>query len=815
MRALPSSARIYLVVMCVAGLAATCWVTALYIPGSQASVSEMLLFTALGIVLGGKKVSVLKHLLSEEAGSINLGFAVTFAALIRLGPSFAIVVGALTALCSCLYPRRHQAYQLCFNVALVAFETAVGGIIFLVVNHWTMELQPLPTFMGILGAILFIYAIDTIGVSVMIGLCTENKALTFWKNTFLCTAPSYFAAATLGALSILLLKENTGVMLLFITPLSYLSYISYKGYMARSAEKQQHFEALQVNQEQLAELYLATIKSLALAIDAKDQYTHQHILRVQTYSVAIAKKMGLEGNELEAVNTGALLHDIGKLGVPEYVLLKPGRLTDDEFDKIKKHPEIGAAILDPVEFPWPVLPVVRHHHEKFDGTGYPDGLAGEDIPLTARIMAVADVYDALTSTRSYRKGWTHEKAKESIISDAGTHFDPQVVEAFAAIIDNVVAKMAFNGEGPLAIKASTEVNDKAGLAAREISRASSELWALYEVAQSLSTSLGVQETVNILAHKLAAIFPDASTSFLLKEPDSLLHVIAAAGLNRDYLLGAYTFKSGTASVNVLEQKTSYLGEFDAEDLMLMTSEYEPWWPVQTALIVPIVYEGEALGTINLYHQQEDAFSDHDKDLLEMIAERSALALYNGMLYERTKSHAIKDPLTDLFNIRHLTEEVDKRCQDHSLEGSQPAKFALLCLDIDSFKPINDNFGHQKGDEVLREVARLITEAAPSESVVCRYGGDEFLILLDGADRANAVEVASKIERSVQGYDPNLVHYKLGSLRIDVSIGFACFPEDGKDCTSLISFADTNMYQEKTEHKLGVLAAKNDRKSAAA
>jgi diguanylate cyclase (GGDEF)-like protein len=389
------------------------------------------------------------------------------------------------------------------------------------------------------------------------------------------------------------------------------------------------------------------------------------------------------------------------------------------------------------------------------------------------------------------------------------------VDAFAAIIDNVVAKMAFNGEGPLAPEKTTELSDKAGLAAREISRASSELWALYEVAQSLSTSLGVQETVNILAHKLEAIFPDASTSFLLKEADGTLKVIAAAGLNRDYMLGAYTFKPGTASVNVVEGKTSYVGEFDAEDLMLMTSEYEPWHPVQTSLIVPIVYQGEALGTINLYHQQEDAFSEHDKDLLEMIAERSALALYNGMLYERTKSHAIKDPLTGLFNIRHLTEEVDTRCQAHTLEGNPPARFALLCLDIDSFKPINDNFGHQKGDEVLREVARIITEAVPEQSVVCRYGGDEFLILLDGAERDQAVEVASQIERGVQAYDPNLVHYKLGSLRIDVSIGLACFPEDGKDCTSLISFADTNMYQEKTEHKLGVLAAKNERKSAAA
>ena len=149
--------------------------------------------------------------------------------------------------------------------------------------------------------------------------------------------------------------------------------------------------------------------------------------------------MGLHGPELEGLKTGALLHDIGKLGVPEYVLLKPGRLTDEEFAKVKKHPEIGAAILDPVDFPWPVLPVVKYHHEKWDGSGYPEGLKGEEIPLTARILAVGDVYDALTSNRSYRHAMTHEEALETIREGVGTHFDPKVAEAFFDVIEDVVA----------------------------------------------------------------------------------------------------------------------------------------------------------------------------------------------------------------------------------------------------------------------------------------------------------------------------------------------------------------------------------------
>jgi len=188
------------------------------------------------------------------------------------------------------------------------------------------------------------------------------------------------------------------------------------------------------------------VGGVALAIDAKDQYTHQHILRVQRYAVAAAKQMGLTGNELEGLNTGALLHDIGKLGVPEYVLLKPGRLTDEEFEKIKKHPEIGAAILDPVEFPWPVLPVVKYHHERWDGTGYPHATRREEIPLCGRIVALADVYDALTSRRVYKPKLSHETARCMIMDSGGTHFDPDVVAAFARVEEEFLAVRMRYGE---------------------------------------------------------------------------------------------------------------------------------------------------------------------------------------------------------------------------------------------------------------------------------------------------------------------------------------------------------------------------------
>ena len=511
--------------------------------------------------------------------------------------------------------------------------------------------------------------------------------------------------------------------------------------------------------------------------------------------------MGITGVELEAINTGALLHDIGKLGVPEYILLKPGRLTDEEFAKIKKHPEIGAAILDPVEFPWPVLPVVRSHHEKWDGTGYPDGLKGEDIPRTARILAVADVYDALTSSRSYRSAWTHERACEVIRKDRGTHFDPEIADAFLGVIEEVVVQMAEEGDGPLVIaeasgKASANPTDQA---ARAIHRASSELWALYEVVQTLSSSLGLDETLEILSHKLEAILPGTAVVFLLRGADTAgMGVRAAVGPNREYFTGARTLGPASTSLQVMASRVTYLGGYDADDLLLTSSQSAQWVALQTCLIVPVVHQGEVLGTINLYHPDEDAFSAHDQQLLETIAERAATALYNGLLFDRTRSHAVTDPLTGLHNIRHITQHVEDRCRD-----GQP--FALLCLDLDSFKPINDNFGHQKGDQVLRDLSALFLGSVREGDIVARYGGDEFLVYVHGGGPDAAASLAARIQGAVESYEPGLLHPRLGALHLGVSIGWGCFPADGSDFTALIAAADSAMYREKTERKLGKLA----------
>ena len=198
----------------------------------------------------------------------------------------------------------------------------------------------------------------------------------------------------------------------------------------------------------MADLHLRTIEALAIAIDAKDEVTHDHVRRVQIYATGLARLFGLSESEIEALKAGALLHDIGKLAVPDYILNKPGSLTPAEFDKMKVHTIVGAEILERVGFPYPVVPVVRHHHERWDGRGYPDGLRGDQIPITARILTVADCFDAVREDRQYRKAMTREQAIQLLRDGSGTMFDPTVIGVFLDHLEDFEAEIRENRVEP-------------------------------------------------------------------------------------------------------------------------------------------------------------------------------------------------------------------------------------------------------------------------------------------------------------------------------------------------------------------------------
>ena len=814
MKSLPPQAATYLVAISVCGSLCLVYAPFLMHADKHAVLWQTAVFLVLGVFAGRMKLHLVRNSKENESGSITLGFAISLAALIQCGPGAAIVVSAATCLAGCIFPELQELHQIIFNVALGCLEAGGGGLVYVLLNKLIIGSPDMREFGAVTGAATTFFLVNTVGVAQIIALCQKQKLKKIWLSNFLWMAPGYVAAACVTAFATLLFTSNFSAVLLFVVPVIFLVYQFYVGHVERVEEKEKYIEDIQLSEEHLAELYLQTIKSLALAIDAKDRYTHQHILRVQRYSVAIAKQMGLTGSDLEAVNTGALLHDIGKLGVPEYVLMKPGRLTPEEFDKIKQHPEIGAAILDPVEFPWPVLPVVRHHHEKWDGTGYPDRLKGEEIPLNARIMAVADVYDALTSSRSYRQAWTHERAVATITKDVGTHFDAVVVEAFLKVIDDVVQQMALDGEGPLVPRTTraAEPEDKTAAAAKAISRTSAELWALYEVAQTMASSVGTREVVEYLARKLEKTFPGALCVVFTKAPNAeKLECAAASGINREFFCSASTINPKSLSWQTMIAGTPYVGEYDVDDLMLASVEGTQWEVLQSSVIVPIVCGGEALGTLNLYHCEANAFSEHDRDLLGFVAERCGPAFQHSFLDDQPLSDTERDSMTEAFNLVYLTREIELLLDPES----RTTRFALICLNLDTFKSINELFGRTKGNEILGQVAQILMSAIDQDDIVARLGGDEFLILLKDAGHGEADQYLGRVEEQFNQYDPSLLHHALGELAVQYTTGIACYPDSARDCAGLIANADAEMRRAKSERKLRPLSrSSRSRKKAA-
>jgi len=799
---MPIKARIYWAIMLVAGVAAVAVLQMFPFASRPASPWDLAAFSLVALLVGGTRISLNRLRSGDSVGSMSLGFAITFAALLRFGTATGTLIAVVGCLSSCLFPKRQKWYRIVFNVSLAAVEALAGGAIFSFLCGGKLEADPGNLFVAVAGSALSFYLVNTIGVATMIACYTGEGLRTVWNENFSWTAPSYFASACVGGVvAVAVPTAAGGVSVLFIIPIAYFVYQSYVTHISRGEERAQHAEEIQAKQSQLTNVYLTTIESLALAIDAKDQYTHSHIVRVQQYAVAIAEEMGLVGDQLDAIRTGALLHDIGKLGVPEYVLLKPGPLTREEFEKIKKHPEIGAAILEPVEFPWPVLPIVRHHHEKWDGSGYPDGLAGEQIPLNARIMAVADVYDAVTSTRSYRQAWSHERAIEMMRRDSGSHFDPRVVEAFLKVIDRVLVDLAARGVGPLIKEDMGAIppNVKGAKAAKHIARASTELWALYEIAQSLSSSLGVKNAAQLVTKKIVDIYAGSTCVFMLWDAEGgRLNVECSYGANHDFFVDAYAFGQQSPSLRVLHENESNLGPYEATDLVLPNGRKGETFGLKTSLIVPVTCDGQAIGTINLYHTAQEAFGENDQQLLEVIAQRAASALYNGMVFDRTRGDSLKDPLTGVYNLRFLTDHIETQCDSRGAPG---AGFSVLCLDLDNFKSINDGFGHSKGDMVLKDIAKIYSDCVGDDGIVARCGGDEYAIVLDRASPETAAIVAFRIESAIDRYEPDLRHPRLGRLRLGVSIGIANYPADGQDCASLMCAADNSMYAVKTERKL--------------
>ncbi len=378
--------------------------------GQWTEPSRYLCYLALALLASGMKVS-----LPGVHGTMSVIFLFILIGVRELTLAQTLLMGVLGTVIQCYWKPKTwpKPIQVSFNIASMA--SAVAGTYYLFHSRVSQFVADNQLLMLVAAASTF-FVLNTAPVACVISLTEQKSLRKVWSECYFWSFPYYLLGAAIAGIVELIDRKTGWQSSVLILPVVYLIFRSYRLYLAR-------LEAERSHAENMAALHLRTIEALALAIEAKDHSTHEHLQRVQVYAMSIGKEMGLSESELEALRAAAVLHDIGKLAVPEHIISKPGRLTPEEFERMKIHPLVGAEILERVQFPYPVVPIVRAHHERWDGNGYPCGLRGQEIPTGARILAVVDCLDGLASDRQYRPALPLEKAMEHVIGEAGKSFD--------------------------------------------------------------------------------------------------------------------------------------------------------------------------------------------------------------------------------------------------------------------------------------------------------------------------------------------------------------------------------------------------------
>lgn len=569
-----------------------------------------------------------------------------------------------------------------------------------------------------------------------------------------------------------------------IVPLAILSVVAYRVHIERLEQKtKQIFEASRV--------HLATVEALATAIDARDQVGVGHVRRTQIYAVGLGKILGLSESDIDAIRTGALLHDIGKLAVPDHILNKPGALTPAEVEKTKIHSRVGAAILEKVGFQCPVVPTVKYHHESWDGTGYPEGLKGEEIPLTARVLAVADAFDTLRGARPYRAAMPREKARQVIQAEAGRRFDPAIVNTLIRNLAGLEAQINAEGlsydEGQGATGGHQNYVEQIKLANREV-------FSLYELAREFSSAETLHETLDMFANKVGEFVPFDTCAIYLLNNDKREAAVAYASGDHAALLESRRLKPGQGATGFALKMRETVQNVDP-DLDFAYSNPELTGQYATMASVPLVADNELIGAITIYASELQKYGEEHIRLIETISRIAADAIGTSLKHDEARTNAMTDPMTGLPNARSLQVQFEKESA-RARRGS--SSFQLLMLDLDRFKAVNDTFGHKVGDEMLKAISRVISDQLRDYDFLARYGGDEFVALIPETTPADVADLCKRIEKAVGEFSLAVGPNEAAS--VGVSLGASGYPKNGETFDQMIVAADKAMYERKTMRK---------------
>jgi diguanylate cyclase (GGDEF)-like protein/putative nucleotidyltransferase with HDIG domain len=747
--------------------------------------NDPVFFSYLGLTILS---SLLRLGVPTVAGTISVGFIFVLASLVQLPLEQTMVIGITGTVIHCLRDQRHGVdwLSVAFQTATAALGIEASGAAF---QRISTALPHAGIAAGLTLASTILFLVTAFPLAATTSLNERELLRRVWQSRFLWSLPYYLAGAALAglltAVQHLPLWQNAAV----VVPLLFLVYRSYGLQMDSLARERQHAE-------ELATLQLSMVEALALAVESKDLRAVDHLHRMAIFCVGLGRKLGVRDEKLKALRAAAILHDIGQVAVPDHIIMKPARLTPEEFERLKVHPDVGADILERARFPYPVAPIVRAHHERWDGAGYPRRLKGEQIPLEARVLSAVDTLVALSSDRHHRRALPLAKAMEIVREESGRTLDPKVVEALDSIYLELDAEArakrpAGAGQEDANLENRPAENGQPPDFLATIAAARREEQSLLEFTQVLGCSLNLQETLTAMARRFRRQIP-YDTMVLYLEKEGRLEAAFIEGANHSLFNGLSMAMGEGLSGAVAAQRRPVLN-VDPSPEPLAARSPECAARLRAALAVPLDGPNGVLGALSFYSERHNAFAPSHLSLLLAIAPKLAVTVENSIRFREAENQATFDFLTGLPNagslFLHLQNEMARCARTNT-------SLAVLVCDLDGFKQVNDRFGHLTGNKLLQQVATCLREHCREYDFVARMGGDEFVLVLPGATPDAVALRRRRISALVEKTGIELCGEKVVSL----SMGVAFYPEAGRSAEEMLAHADSRMYEDKAARK---------------
>ena len=701
--------------------------------------------------------------------SLSVSETFVFASVLYFGPES----GAITVLLECVVillwmkPRGRPLHQILFNTAAPAIAIWVSGTTFFLISgkqpyswadHVNDPVRPTVPLLPLVVFTALYFFLNSWLVALALSFETKKPSFQIWWKNFAWLSVNYFSGASVAALLVIYVQQFDFRTLAVIVPLLVVSYLTFRTAMGRVEDASHHLT-------ELNRLYLSTIETLAMAIDAKDQVTHGHIRRVQTYANALAREMGISDERLiKAIEAAALLHDMGKLAVPEYILNKPGKLTSAEFEKMKLHASVGADILLAIDFPYPVVPIVRHHHENWDGSGYPTGLRGTDIPIGARILSVVDCFDALTSDRPYRPRLSDSQALEILMQRRGTMYDPLVVDTFIRVHDSVAAEPLASAPPPhhalaefagarkaLPSTATPPVLD-------EIVASADETLTLYALARELGGQSNAADAANLVAKHVRRLIPfSLFVLFVVDERTAELEARHVVGDTITLVKGLRVPLGERLSGWVGANRQTILNSDPVLDFGDVARHHA--LGLKSCISTPLLVDDELVGVLSLYSSEAAAFNEDHRRVVEAVARQAAQVVSKGNVFDQSVT---RDPLRSLPNLDQLAQIFLADSKGHS-------ENALLFITFENMATLLSVFDDKPRHAFLGDVLEVIRRELRKSDILFYDGGNVFVALLSSSHALVANTTATNIRNALARKPISTQNGTVLRLAVDVTV----------------------------------------------